>query len=153
MATQPTQQLISDLRTLLRDNPDFNRVIDNQDGRELQDAELALALRLALSDYNATPPRTNSSFKIVPEYIILMGGVVMAAQILGFGHTRNEFNYTSGGVTVRIFDKTPHYMNWINRVSSNYENAKLNFKIANNINASLGQSVPSEYASISVILI
>jgi hypothetical protein len=151
--TNPPEQLISDLRTLLRDKADFNRLLETQENRELSDSELALALRLALSDYNSTPPASSASFTSIPEFLVLWGGLIMAFHILGLGHTRNEFNYTSGGVSVRVWDKTPHYMNWIGQVTAKYDASKLNFKIAQNVNASLGTSVPSEYASVSFVLI
>lgn len=154
MATeQPTAQLIEDLRTLIRDKPEFNRILETRENRELSDAELSLALRLGLSEFNSTPPRTGISFELMPEYLLLMASLIQASYILGLGHTRNELNYTSGGVSVRVFDKTPHYQNWINILSVKYEREKHNFKIYNNINASLGVSVPSEYGSISFALI
>jgi len=155
MATKPTPSkgLIEDLRTFLRDKPEFNRILENRDNKELGDDELALALRLALSDFNTTPPLSTDTFNTIPEVAVLFGGMVMAMHILGLGHTRNEFNYTSGGVTVRVFDKTPHYMNWINRISANYEALKSNYKISRNIEAAIGTSVPSEYTGVSFVLL
>lgn len=140
---------------MLRDNPGFNRLLETVDNKDLSDSELALALRLALSDFNTTPPRTNNNFDNMPEILLLLGGVVMACIILGLGHTRNELNYVSGGVTVRVFDRTPHFQNWISTISARYENMKLNFKISNNVNALVSGAinVPSEYSSVSHILI
>lgn len=153
MAEQPTTQLIEDLRTLIRDKPEFNRILETRENRELSDGELSLALRLGLSEFNTTAPRTGLTFANVPESIILIAGLLQAATILGLGHTRNEFNYTSGGVSIRVFDKTPHYQNWFNILSTKYERDKYNYKIYLNINASLGVSVPSEYSSVSFTLI
>lgn len=153
MAEQPTAQLIEDLRTLIRDKPEFNRVLETRENRELSDAELSLALRLGLSEFNSSAPRTGFNFTSMPEYLLLMASLIQASTILGLGHTRNEFNYTSGGVSIRVFDKTPHYQNWFNILSGRYERAKYDFKISNNINAALGISVPSEYASVSFVLI
>jgi hypothetical protein len=153
MAEQPTTQLIEDLRTLIRDKPEFNRILETRENRELSDAELSLALRLGLSEFNATAPKTSFKFANIPEYMLLMASLLQAALILGLGHTRNEFNYTSGGVSIRVFDKTPHYQNWFNILSSKYERHKYDFKIANNINTSLGVSVPSEYSSVSFTLL
>jgi len=145
----PPPKLVEELRLVLRDSPNFNRLLDNVENKELTDKDLALALNRALSDYNSTPPFTNEAFGRVPFGILLSGGLLYAAETLGFGHTRNEFNYSSGGITARTSDKTPHYLNWLNSVGARYEKAKIEYKVAKNVMSGLGASVPSEYANVA----
>ena len=150
---QPSAQLIIDLRTLLRDTSEFNRILETDDNKELSDTVLNLALRLAKSEFNAIAPLSGFAFNSIPIYLILMSAVIQASQILGYGHTRNEFSYTSGGVSVQVFNRTTHYMNWINSLYQRYQKQAIEWKVFKNVEGSLAASVPSEYSTVAFVML
>jgi len=137
------------LRLFLNDTPELNRLIRRH---ESSDDKLDLATALALSDFNDTPPLLNQySVSNFPSlYLLIYGSTINVLRSAGLLQSRNELAYSSGGVSVRIFDKTQLYQSWIAQFMGEYEMKKRNFKIALNINGALGGGgVPSEYSLLS----
>ena len=136
------------LRLFLNDTAELNRLIRQE---ESDDPHLDLALALAVDDYNVTsPPITRVTIDSYPSLWLLMhGAAIEILKMAGLLQSRNELNYSSGGVTVRTFDKTEHYQRWISMFLQEYERKKLNYKIAANVAAGMGGGVNSEYNTIS----
>lgn len=136
------------LRLFLNDTPELNRLIRQE---ESDNAHLDLALRLAVDDFNITTPLlspvTVSSFPSF--YLLIHGAAIQTMKMNGILQSRNELNYSSGGVTVRTFDKTQLYQSWMSAFLGEYERKKANFKIAQNISAAFGQGLFSEYSTLS----
>lgn len=132
------------LRLFLNDTPELNRLIRRQ---ESDDAKLDLALLLAIDDYNITaPPLGDVSIVNFPStWLLVYGATIQVLRSAGLLHSRNDLTYQSGGVSVRIFDKTPHYQSWINQFVQEYESKKRTFKIARNINSGFSGGISSEY--------
>ena len=103
---------------------------------------------MALDDYNITAPILQkyvlSNFPSL--YLMIYGATIQVLRSAGILQSRNELAYSSGGVSVRIFDKTQLYQSWITQFVAEYETKKSNFKIAENINSSLAAGVESEYS-------
>lgn len=136
------------LRLFLNDTPELNRLIRQQ---ESTDEKLDLALDLATDDYNITPPllQAHSLSNFPSLYLLIYGATIQVLRSAGILQSRNELAYSSGGVSVRIFDKTQHYQSWIMQFVAEYERKKQNFKVAENINSSLAGGIPSEYSILN----
>lgn len=136
------------LRIFLNDTPELNRLIRRQ---ESDDDKLDLALMLAIDDYDITPPLLGqTTIENYPSlFLLLYGGAIQVLRSAGILQSRNELVYSSGGVSVRIFDKTQLYQSWIAQFVAEYEKKKQNYKISVNINNALGSGVSSEYATLN----
>lgn len=133
------------LRLFLNDTPELNRLTRKQ---ESSDEKLDLAIKLALDDYNITPPHlgTITIEKYPSLFLLLYGATIQLLRSNGILQSRNELSYSTGGMSVQIFDKTKHYQSWIAQFVSEYESKKRHFKIAQNIHNALGAGVFSEYS-------
>lgn len=136
------------LRLFLNDTPELNRLIRRE---ESTDEKLDLAMDLATDDYNITPPMLGvSTLGNFPSlYLLIYGSTIQVLRSAGILQSRNELAYSSGGVSVRIFDKTQLYQSWINQFIAEYERKKQNFKIATNINNAMAGGVASEYSILN----
>jgi hypothetical protein len=140
-------QLISMVRTKLRDFPELNRLIE---GKETSDREIALALAEAVDDFNTTPPLIESyTIENFPSPSLLVrGALINVLESVGLLQTRNQMSYSDGqGIQVSVSDKTPMLMQWLTLFMNQYEQKKLRLKKALNLKGALnGSAVPSEYA-------
>ena len=136
------------LRLFLNDTPELNRLIRTQ---ESTDEKLDLALLLTVDDYNVTPPLLGTAqvANFPSLYLLIYGGAINVLRSAGLLQSRNELAYSSGGVSVRIFDKTQLYQSWIAQFVAEYERKKQNLKISLNINAALAGGVASEYSILN----
>jgi hypothetical protein len=136
------------LRLFLNDTPELNRLIRRE---ESDDTKLDLAIDLALDDYNITAPLLQSHIlsNFPSLYLLIYGATIQVLRSAGILQSRNELAYSSGGVSVRIFDKTQLYQSWIAQFVAEYERKKQNFKISANINNSLAGGVASEYSILN----
>lgn len=132
----------------LNDTPELNRLIRRQ---ESDDSKLDLALALAVDDFNITSPLI-STYKVetFPSlYMLIYGATIQVLRSAGILQSRNELAYSSGGVSVRIFDKTQSYQSWIAQFVAEYERKKQNYKISLNVAAAMAGGVSSEYALLN----
>ena len=153
MATTPSQAKAIEvarkqLRLFINDTAELNRLIRQE---ETDADHLDLAINLAIDDYNITsPPLSFAYIDSFPSlYLLLHGAAIQTLKMAGILQSRNELNYSSGGVTVRTFDKTRNYQSWITMFMQDYERKKLNFKISQNIATSMGFGIHSEYNIIN----
>lgn len=132
----------------LNDTPELNRLIRRQ---ESDDPKLDLALALAVDDFNITSPLI-STYRVetFPSlYMLIYGATIQVLRSAGILQSRNELAYSSGGVSVRIFDKTQNYQSWIAQFVAEYERKKQNYKISLNVAAAMAGGVSSEYALLN----
>ena len=138
------------LRLFLNDTPELNRLIRRQ---ESNDEKLDLAIRLAIDDYNITaPPLAGVTVGNFPSiWLLIYGSVIQVLRSNGLLQSRNELVYSSGGVSVRIFDKTQLYQSWIAQFFADYETKKKHFKISSNVTSAMlaGIGVNSEYEHLA----
>ena len=138
-------RFVSEVRMYLRDFPELNRLID---GEETSDRMIAWAVIDTLDDINNTPPfignYTCSNFPY--RSLLLRGTVVAILESVGLLQTRNQLNYSDGGIQVGVSDKAPMLMQWINMLKSSYEQKLQRWKISTNITQAFGgDSVMSDY--------
>jgi hypothetical protein len=140
------------MRLWMRDYPQLNRLIR---GVEHSNRLIAWAVLDFLSDFNQTPPPLG---QYSLEQLLDMGytslcrrGTAIALiESVGLLQTRNQLNFSDGGINVAISDKTPTLMQWLSQFQSKYEQDKTKIKISLNINGILGErGVHSEYYFIN----
>lgn len=155
MATQAElaqQEARTLLRMFLNDTAELNRLIRQE---ESNSAKLDLAIRLAIDDWNITPPfLSRVTITTYPSiYLLIHGATIQVLKSAGILQSRNQLEYSSGGITVRTFDKTQLYQSWIIQFMQDYERKKMDYKKVENIDGAWGAApggggVHSEYQQI-----
>jgi len=134
------------VRLYLRDLREFNTLIDAE---ETPDSIIDLCIQLALDDYNVTAPLTRFSIDNFPAPSILFKGTIIETlRSAGLLQSRNELNYSDGGITVASSNRAPSYQRWIEHFQKDYEDKKLNHKIFLNAQNAYG-GIHSEYLSVN----
>lgn len=143
---------IRTVRLYTRDYPQLNRLIK---GEESSSRLIAWAVLDFLSDFNQTPPPLGTySFERLMELgyqnLARYGTVISLIESVGLLQTRNQLNFSDGGINVAVSNKTPMLQSWIQMFRNKYEQDKLKIKVSLNIQQILGEcGVHSEYAGIN----
>lgn len=146
---------IHTMRFWMRDHPQLNRLIR---GEESSNRLIAWAVLDFLSDFSQTPPPLGQ-FSI--ERVLDLGygslarrGTALALfESVGMLQTRNQLNFSDGGINVAISDKTPTLQQWWSMFLNKYEQDKMKIKISLNIQQLWGDAgVYSEYTFINGFL-
>ena len=109
---------------------------------------LAWAVIDALDDINNTPPFIGSYTVEGFPYrsLLLRGSVISVLESVGLLQTRNQLQFSDGGISVGISDKAPMIMQWINMLRASFEQKKLNYKMSVNIEDAMGgHAILSDY--------
>ena len=135
------------LRMFLNDTAELNRLIRQE---ESNTDKLDLAIRLTIDDYNITPPLLDLvTITTYPSiYLLIHGAAIQTLKSAGILQSRNQLEYSSGGITVRTFDKTQLYQSWILQFYQDYERKKIELKRFFNIENSWPGGIHSEYQQI-----
>ena len=141
------EKAIELLGVYMQDNEATNRLIRK---REINPKAYELAVIMAIDDWNATAPITNTTLATWPSLKLLIEGAAIQFLIMaGFIQSRNRLNYNAGGVSVQVSDKAQEYQSWIQWLVNDYETKKLNMKKFNNIESGMdGDGVNSEYNNL-----
>ena len=136
---------VSQVRMYLRDYPELNRLID---GEETSDRMIAWAVIDTLDDINNRPPFIGTFTCATFPYksLLLRGTVIAILESVGILQTRNQLQYSDGGISVGASDKGPMIMQWINMLNMSYQQKLDKWKISQNITQAYeGSSVMSDY--------
>lgn len=151
--SQTTKDFVQLVRLFLRDFPELNRLIA---GVESTDRQIAWAVMDALADFNGTPHFTELTLDdllaLNQHNLILRMTVISVIESVGMLQTRNHINYSNGGITVGVNDKTPLLMQWLQYFKATTDQMKQRVKVAINIGSILGSSnsgVRSEYWAVN----
>lgn len=140
-------QFVNLVRAFMRDYPELNRLIA---GEESSNRQIAWAIIDTLDDFNSTPPFTQFGILNFPSRSLLLRGVVSTLlESIGILQTRNHLQFSDGGITVGINDKTPYIQSWIQLFRTKYEDGKLKLKVAYNIENAWGGGIHSEFRFIN----
>jgi hypothetical protein len=127
--------MINMLRAYVRDFTPVNRLLD---GEESKDRDLALAIYRALEDFNGTPPpNTYSLTTLIQNHqtdLLLRGAACKLLEGVVLQYARNEIQFTDAGVSVKISDKFPIFMNWYGVMKPQWDAEKVQSKISLNMN-------------------
>jgi hypothetical protein len=131
---------IQTVRLFTRDHPALNRLIK---GEESSDRMIAWAILDFLSDFAGTPPNLgyytlDDMLELHYQSFALRGTCVALLQSVGMLQTRNQLQFSDGGISVGVSDKTPMLMGWIRDFQSKYEQEKVQRKVSLNIASLLG---------------
>lgn len=143
--TDELMRFVAQVRAYLRDYPELNRLID---GEETSDRMIAWAVIDTLDDINNTPPfiGTFTVENFPYRSLLLRGTVVSVLESVGLLQTRNQLQYSDGGISVGASDKAPMLMQWINMLKMSYDQKLQRWKISMNITQAMnGESVMSDY--------
>ena len=135
------------LRHVIRDKPELNRLLLGN--VESTDAELRVALGMALIDWNQTPPILGQvDLSNHPnKFLLLQCAAIQALISSGIWHSREHMPSSDGGTSGDDHAKAAEYGAWIERYQADYERKKADFKTAENISRALnGMGVRSEYS-------
>lgn len=143
---------VQDVRVFIRDHAELNRLVG---GEESSDRQIAWAVCDALSRFNGTPPLIgNFSLEDLlgqsQHYLIRRMTVVSLTESVGILMTRNHINYSDGGLSVGVNDKTPLLLQWLNIFRQVADQDMGRVKIALNIQGAMNSyGVVSEYWSVN----
>lgn len=140
-------EFVSTVRLFMRDYPELNRLVA---GVAHTNRQIVWAILDTLDDFNTTPPFTRFDLSTFPSRSLLLRGVTCALlESEGILQTRNHLQFSDGGITVGINDKTPFIQAWIQIFKNAYEDKKLKLKVAYNIEAAWGGGIHSEFRFIN----
>jgi len=141
---QSLREFVQLVRDYLRDYPELNRLTE---GQETGDRMIAWAIIFTLDKFNTTPPLIGSFgvSNFPSSYLLLQGSVTHILKSVGILQTRNQLDYSAGGVSVAHSNKTPLLQSWIQMFDSEWHQMAKQLKVAQNIERGYGRSVSSEY--------
>jgi hypothetical protein len=144
-ASKRMNQVVSMIRTYMRDLPELNRLIA---GEETNDRMIAWAVVDSIEDWNTTPPFIGAvGLTNFPSISWLRQAAVMRVlESVGLLQTRNQLTYSDGGTTVNRSDKAPLLLQWISLFERRLERDKGRIKSSMNIELAMdGTGLLSEY--------
>jgi hypothetical protein len=140
------------MRLWTRDHPQLNRIIR---GEETSNRLIAWAVLDFLSDFNQTPPplgqfTLEQLLGLGYSNLCRYGTAIAMMESVGMLQTRNQLNFSDGGISVGVSDKSPQIQSWIGMFRNKYEQDKLKIKVSLNIAQILGEEgAHSEYYFIN----
>lgn len=138
---------VGQVRAFLRDYAELNRLIK---GEESSNRQIVWAVLDALDDFNTTPPFTAFNLTDFPSRSLLIRATVCSLlESIGLLQTRNHINFTDGGLSVGINDKTPFIQSWLQIFRNSYEDKKMKIKVSYNIESAWGGGIHSEFRFIN----
>lgn len=138
---------VNQVRSFMRDYPELNRLIA---GVESSNRQIVWAIFDSLDDFNTSPPFTSHDINSFPSKSLLIRATVCSLlESIGLLQTRNHLQFSDGGITVGVSDKTPFIQSWLQLFRNAYEAKKEKLKVAYNIETAWGGGVFSEYRFVN----
>jgi hypothetical protein len=144
MANLTADTLIQLIRKFLRDTPKLNELRRVQ---ESTDDDIKLAINMAMSDWNSTPPLiAPSRLDNFPSMDwLVMASCMFILQSAGVLQYRNDLAYQDSGITVNPWSKGPQYFNTAGMWAQMVEMKKREFKVAFNYAQTFGVVRTAEF--------
>lgn len=140
-------EFANQVRLFLRDHAELNRLIA---GEESSNRQIVWAILDTLDDFNTSPPFTRFGLQDFPSRSLLIRGVTCTLlESIGLLQTRNHLQFSDGGISVGINDKTPFIQSWLQVFRNAYEDKKMKLKVAYNIESAWGGGIHSEFRFIN----
>jgi hypothetical protein len=116
------EEIVVLLRTFMGDTKEENKLIP---GEELSNDKLSLAVDLCIDEFNNQPPFTQFNVKSFPSLMVIIHGSVVHALIMaGLVQARNYLQFSDGGISEVLSDKSPSYQGWINAMTNTIRSYK-----------------------------
>lgn len=136
-----------DIQTYARDIPELNILLENQ--RQSSPELVTLAMKMAVSDFNALTPSSSYSETNFPnDSILLYGTLHHLANSEAERQLRNNVNFNAQGLQAGIDDKMGQYNQLASYYKQLFENRASQLKRQLNIEAAWGGS-DSPYSVIN----
>jgi hypothetical protein len=144
MSNLTAATLIELIRKFLRDTPKLNELRRVQ---ESTDDDIKLAINMAMSDWNSTPPLiAPSRLDNFPSMDwLVMASCMFILQSAGILQYRNDLAYNDSGITVNPWSKGPQYFKTAGMWANMVEMKKRELKIALNYSNTFGVVRTAEY--------
>lgn len=146
-AEQELDSFVNMVRMFMRDHAELNRLIA---GEESSNRQILWAVMDALDEFNTEPPFTRFGVGNFPSRSLLIRATTISLLTsVGLLQTRNHLQFSDGGITVGINDKTQFLQAWIQLLKGEYEEKKKKLKVAYNIESAWDGGVNSEYRFVN----
>lgn len=133
----------------MRDRAPKNILLDDV---QFTDAELNLALEMAVSAYNAVTPQTNltpSTFPTHLRYVLLIGVVRFLLMSESFLQVRNQATVQDGDISpIGIDDKAALYAQMAQQLKGEWDELVRGIKTQNNMESAYG-TMGSGYVNVT----
>ena len=140
------QEIVSLCRMILRDFVPNNILLDDV---QFPDREIRGALRLTMSDYNAMPPITNTSWRQVPEGLLITGMCRWLMMSESFLQMRNQISVQTDGLgVVGLDDKYQLYASQAAQLKNDFQMQARELKTSRNLESGYG-TMSSGYSNVS----
>ncbi len=147
--TTPTIVSKDQVRMFMRDRAPKNILLDDV---QFTDAELNLALEMAVSAYNAVTPQTNltpSTFPTHLRYVLLIGVVRFLLMSESFLQVRNQATVQDGDISpIGIDDKAALYAQMAQQLKGEWDELVRGIKTQNNMESAYG-TMGSGYVNVT----
>lgn len=142
------RSFVNEVRDFLRDHPVLNRLIE---GEETSTRLIEWALVDTVDKFNTIPPLigTFGVESFPSRYLLKQGACSQILKSAGILQSRNQLDYSAGGVTVAHSNKTPLYQSWIQMFDSEWHQMAKQLKVSLNIENAYGRGISSEYAFLN----
>lgn len=139
-----TETILVLIRKFLRDTPKLNEL---KRVNESTDDDIKLAVNMAISDWNTTPPLiAPASLALFPSVDwLIMASAMFILQSAGVLNYRNDMPYSDNGVSFNPWSKGPQYFNTAGMWAQMVEQKKREFKYALNVASTFGVVRSPEY--------
>ena len=124
--SQEIRKFAYSMRIFLRDFKELNRLVE---GEESDERMIMWAVIDTILDFNDSPPPIGQ-FDIfsIPKAVLRYGTVARILQSVGILQMRNHINFSDGGISIGISDKSPALQRWASIFENQYENKKDRWK-------------------------
>ncbi len=144
---------IDNVRMWTRDRAELNLLTR---GEESSDRQIAWSTLFFLSDFNATPHRTNYSIEDLYgmglQALSIQGTTIALMKSVMILYARNHIPFSDGGLSVNLNDKAPLLLSMLNFIESAYEQNKRLIKLSLNVQQLLevdSTGLFSDYSALS----
>ena len=140
------QVFVDCVRLMMRDCGVNNHLLKKV---QFPDEEIYRAIDLVVSEWNATPPLSSLTWRLIPEHLLFLGACRWLMQAESFLQIRNQISVQTDGLgVVGLDDKYQLYYNQLQDLRNEFQNGMKELKYAANIASGFG-SVGSGYANVS----
>lgn len=140
------QEFVDCIRLVMRDKAPNNHLLDDV---QFEDSEIERAIKLAVSDYNATPPETSVEWRDIPEALLFLGSASYLMLSESFLQVRNQVSVPVDNLgVIGIDDKYQAYNQLRGLLKSEFEAKIRAIKSSRNMESAYG-SLQSGYSGVS----
>ena len=133
---------VSDIRTFIRDRPEYNKLLDKE---EFTQEQIDQAMKFTVMAFNEMSPMTKFTVENFPyQYVLLLGTIYHLFFGGGIGRSRNRLSYQTDGLNVDDEAHSDVELSLASNLLQQFMNQCKLIKIEINVDTGWGH-MPSEY--------